>query len=285
MSKTQSTQCCVWDFTSYDTNLTPDQIRTEISKHCKKYSFQLEKGEKNGKNHWQGRVSFKQKLRKNQVVDHFKRFMKAFHVSVTSDANRDNNFYVEKEETRIQGPFTDQNYKYIPRDVRNMKTLRPWQETIREELAQYNERQVDVIVNTGGNVGKTRFTRYMECYEDAETIDFVNDYKDLMRMAYDLGPKKIYMIDMPRAISKEKLFQFYGAVETLKSGKSFDDRYGYKKRLFDPPRIIIFCNELPNTKLLTKDMWKLWDINENMELIEYGETETEWQFEDSDFTG
>lgn len=131
-----------------------------------------------------------------------------YHVSITSKECRDNNFYVSKEETRVDGPFTNENEVYIPSDVLKMTTLRPWQQSLLDTLTPYSERSVDIVYDPIGNNGKSQISRYLMSYHDAESLPFCNDYKDIMRMAYDVGPKKIYIIDLPRAISKEKLFQF-----------------------------------------------------------------------------
>ncbi|QMW68659.1 replication-associated protein [Crucivirus-111] len=260
---TKQNPCCVYDFTLYDT-LEVNVIRSNIEDICKKYCFQLEKGEKSGKLHYQGRISLTQKKRLNELIKILnKKGWANFHLSITSKENRDNNFYVCKEETRVSGPYTNENNIYIPKDVSKMQVLRPWQKSLRDELSTYNERSVDVIYEKNGNIGKSSICRYMMIYDDAELLPFCNDYKDVMRMAYDVGPKKIYLIDMPRAISKEKLFQFYSAIETLKSGYCYDDRYKFTRRLFDRPRICVFTNTPPDTTMLSKDMWNIWTVSNN----------------------
>lgn len=260
---------CVWDFTIH--NVKPvDELRELLSEHCKKYCFQLEKGEKTGKEHYQGRISLKTKKRQSEAVKLFAGWK--CHLSPTSTTNRDNDFYVTKEETRIEGPFTDKNYKYIPRDVRGVKTLFAWQEKLKKKLLTYNERVIDVVYDTVGNNGKTTFARYMMIHHEAELLPFCNDYKDIMRMAYDVGEKRIYLIDAPRAIEKDRLRQFYAAAETLKTGFAYDDRHTYKKRLFDPPRICIFTNKLPKMSYLSADRWNIWQIKDR-KLVEYEENE------------
>lgn len=268
--ETTNNQCCVYDFTSFDVeSLDIDRIRADLSDICKKYCFQIERGEKTGKIHYQGRFSLMTKKRMSETIKCLReKGWESFQLSVTSNENKNNDFYVCKEDTRIQGPFTDNNYVYIPKDVLKMSTLRPWQDTLIKNLSTYDERTVDVIFDPIGNNGKSSITRYMMIYKDCELLPFCNDYKDIMRMAYDVGPKKIYLIDMPRAINKEKLFQFFSGVETLKSGYCYDDRYKFQKRLFDRPRICIFTNTYPDISLLSSDMWKVWTII-NDELVKY----------------
>jgi len=260
--KVSDNACCVYDFTLFD-KINVGDIREHLKKHCKKYCFQLERGEETEKEHFQGRFSLKIKKRKTEAVNLFKDLWKKFHLSITSKENKGNNFYVTKEDTRLEGPFSDENDVYIPRDIRSIKELRPWQKSLIDMLRTYNERIVDVVFDKGGNIGKSTLTRYMMLFDDAELLPFCNDYKDIMRMAFDVGPKKTYLIDMPRAINKEKLYQFFSGIETLKSGYCYDDRYKFTRRLFDRPRICIFTNVEPDQTLLSKDMWKIWTVIDN----------------------
>lgn len=274
MSKSKSTKkvpkktihnaCCVYDFTLFD-DIGTMEVRQSLKDLCKKYCFQLEKGAESGTLHYQGRFSLKIKKRQTELIKLLNdKNWKKFHISVTSNENKGNNFYVSKEETRVDGPFTDENDIYIPRDIRQINELRPWQNSLRSMLKEYDERTVDIVFDKNGNIGKSTLVRYMMLYDDAELLPFCNDYKDIMRMAYDIGPKKTYLIDMPRAINKEKLFQFFSGIETLKSGYCYDDRYKFTRRLFDRPRICVFTNVEPDKSLLSKDMWKTWCVEDSL---------------------
>lgn len=265
----QSNACCTFDFTLFD-DKNVYEVRNILKEISKRYTFQKEKGEKTERLHFQGRFSLKIRKREPELAKLLRdKGWDKFNISITCTKNRDNSFYVMKEESRMEGPFTDENDIFIPKDILKIKELRPWQKTLIDTLNTYDERTIDVIFDEKGNIGKSTLTRFMMLYHDAELLPFCNDYKDIMRMAYDIGPKKTYLIDMPRAISKEKLFQFFSGVETLKSGYCYDDRYCFKRRLFDRPRICIFTNTFPDTTLLSKDMWKIWKIDNNCNLVEY----------------
>lgn len=275
---TESSRMCVHDFTyhlsnqdeGYDYRQDVDQMRKALSPICKKYTFQLEKGEKTGKLHFQGRISLKEKTTKKDLGCYLiENNGLKMHLSVTSNENRKNDFYVTKESTRLDGPFTDKNHIELPWDVALMVKLRPWQESMKEELLHRSERGVDVIVDEKGNVGKTRFCRYMMCHHEAQILPFSNDYRDIMRMSYDVGPKAIYMIDIPRAMPKKKLMQLFSAIETLKSGYCYDDRNTFRQRIFNPPRILVFMNKYPDISSLSSDMWHIWNINARFQLLQY----------------
>lgn len=264
-----SNACCVYDFTLFDEIGTP-KVREILGKLCKKYCFQIEKGEKTGIVHFQGRFSLKVKKRKMELIKILNDYWDKYHISITSNENKGNHFYVMKEDTRIEGPFTDENEIFVPDDVKIMHTLYPWQESLRNMLKTYDPRTVDVVFEQKGNLGKSSLSRYMMTYDDAEEIPYANDFKDIMRFAYDIGPKKIYLVDMPRALYGEKLNQFFAGIEKLKSGYCYDDRYKFQRRLFNRPRICMFTNVKPNLSLLSKDMWKIWEIEEN-QLVPYME--------------
>jgi len=64
------------------------------------------------------------------------------------------------------------------------------------------------------------------------------------------------------------MHQLWSAIETIKGGYAYDDRYSFKEKFFDPPRVIVYTNELNSeTKsLLTPDRWRVWETDSKMEL-------------------
>lgn len=270
-SKISNNACCTYDFTMFETeNIQVHDVRNVLKDLCKNYAFQIERADTTGALHYQGRMSLKIKkrlLELKTILD--SKGWSKYHLSVTSTACRGNNFYVTKSDTRVSGPYTDENDIYVPRHIRKIKQLHTWQDKLQSILSTDNDRDIDVVYDPVGNNGKSTLTQMLMLHADAELLPFVNDCKDLMRMAYDVGPKKLYLIDMPRAISKEKLSQFFSGVEILKSGYCYDDRYKFQKRIFDRPRICIFTNSVPDMSLLSNDMWKLWTINSDMDLVPY----------------
>lgn len=269
-AKVQTNACCTYDFTLHKTESTKDEkdIIAILKEHCKKWAFQLEVGELSKLEHYQGRFSLKVKKRIHQVVT----LVNLGHLSITSKGNAGNDFYVTKEDTRVLGPWTDQNEPmYIPRDVREMITLLPWQQSMYEISKVYQPRVIHYIYNENGNIGKTCFSRWMFCHGHGQIIPFANDFKDVMRMVMDMPEAKTYMLDMPRAITKEKLFQLYSGIEMVKSGYAYDDRYSFKQKCFDPPNIIVFSNSKPDYSLLTSDRWNMLTIGSDSKLYRYKE--------------
>lgn len=255
----------VYDFTlkagENDYSQQGSSIISGLSDIAKKYSFQLEKGD-TGYVHWQGRISLIKKRRLNEAIKLFKvkDVFENIHLSITHDTESD--FYVLKADTYIE-PYrykdTDE-VKYIPRQVREIKGLYPWQQYIVDHCNVWDTRTINIIIDTDGNNGKSTLVTYMRAHGLARKIPFCNDYKDVMRMVCDMPTSSCYLIDMPRAINKERLFQLYGAIEEIKSGYAYDDRYKFTEKIFDCPNIWIFCNVPPDLTMLSQDRWKFWNI-------------------------
>lgn len=208
--------------------------------------------------HWQGRMSLKTKVRNLKgILDMPGRCTPTSGNCTTFD-------YVMKEDTRIEGPWRDsaqEGEDYIPRQYRNL-TLLPWQKDVSEQLDIWDTRTINVIYDQVGNSGKSTFAGYMRVLKKARPLGFCKDYKDIMRMVMDLPTSRAYFVDVPRAIKKDKLYDFWAALETVKDGYAYDDRYHFKEKNFDCPNIWVFTNILPNLNLLSKDRWKVWVIKD-----------------------
>ncbi len=256
---TSKNSICTWDFT-----LSKEYVNNKINiiklldKKCKKWAFQLEKGE-TGYEHFQGRCSLKTKTR--NVIKIFN--IKQIHWSITSNENKTNNFYVLKEESRIDGPWTnkmDLVPNYIPRQIREIKQLYSFQQKIITILGKWDTRHINILVDDIGNIGKSIIKTYCGVHKIACIIPFCNDYKDILRSVMDRPKRGAYIIDMPRCINKEKLFQLYSAIETIKDGYAYDDRYKFREEYFDCPNIFVFTNSTPEKSLLTPDRWIIYKV-------------------------
>lgn len=260
--------CCNYDFTSYESDHT--KVLVWLKKYCKKYSFQQEECPSTGNLHYQGRFSLKLKKRKTEI----KKDDLQFHFSITSNENKDNDFYVTKEESRVAGPWTDKDEEvYIPRQIREITNLFNWQKDIIADENVWNTRIINILLDTNGGIGKSTLVNYMRAYRIGRRIPPVNDFRDLMRMVMDMPTSKLYLIDMPRSMSKSGLMGLYSAIEEVKNGYAFDDRYHFKEKIFDCPNIWVFTNQMPDKNLLSADRWRFWEVNENKELVTYVEEE------------
>lgn len=242
-------------------------LSENLEEISKKWVFQLEQGNETHRYHLQGRFSLNVKKRKNECLKLFPKYPSISLLPESKEGEEESNFYcMKKDDTYRQGPWSNEKKKvYVPKQILNIE-LYPWQKKLIEMSQIWDTRHINVIYDTVGNNGKSTLCTYMGVHGIGKLLPFCNDFKDILRMTYDIGVQKAYLIDMPRAISKERLFQFYGAIETIKSGYCYDDRYKFQDRYFDCPNIFVFTNVLPDESLLSKDRWKYWIIR-NQDLI------------------
>lgn len=238
-----------------------------LEEYCKKWSYQLERGD-SGYLHYQGRCSLGQKKRLGYVVKNYKP-LHGIHWSITSNECKGDMFYVTKEDTRVLGPWKDTDHKiHVPRDIRRIKQLRPWQEELMGIMMEDEDRCVYILYDPVGNSGKSIFARYMQVHGHAQQVPPLNDNKDIMQLIMCMEESRAYIMDMPRCMNKDRLYGVYSAIETLKSGWVYDTRYKFKQRLFDPPTVLVFTNVLPDRGMLSKDRWVLYMIGEDKQLLE-----------------
>jgi hypothetical protein len=236
--------------------------------HSKKWTYQLEKGEQSGRLHFQGRATFKSGCR-NPGEAQIK-FGELHMANLAYEHNTEKSeYYCMKEDTRVDGPWTDKMEPvFIPRQLQEIGKLYDWQDKVIDLSKTWDTRHIHVIVDPSGNKGKSTLVTYMGVHGLGKQLPFCNDFKDLLRMCYDVGPKPAYLIDMPRAIAKNKLHQLYGAIESIKSGYCYDERYEFKDRYFNCPNIFIFSNVPPDLDLLSVDRWVIWTIKD-LKLVPY----------------
>lgn len=250
-----------WDFTLPESAVeSHEEIITKLKEFCKSWAFQLEEGEATGYKHYQGRFSLKIKARFNRCKELIG--FDKIHLSPTSKNNQKNNFYVTKEETRIAGPWVDKDEAtpYIPRQVRECPNLLPWQQAIIDDKEVWNTRIVNIVYDDKGNTGKTIIALHILAHKIGFALPYCNDLQAIMRSIYDVPTQKLYVMDMPRAINKEKQFQLFSGIECLKNGYCYDDRYHFKYKIFDCPNIWMFTNSMPDRNLLSRDRWRIWHV-------------------------
>lgn len=273
-----------FDFTIDADTITAANLKERLEEICKKGSFQKEEG-LTGYIHFQGRCKMKKKIRLSTLTNQSKKgFLRGIHWSITSNANRNNYDYVNKEWTRI-GEIFDLHkvLPFIPRQVSEIKKLRPFQQTIIEKMTEWDTRHINVVVNPLGEVGKTILKSWCRSKKIAITIPASNDYRDIMRMIMckirsggtnnhrfiPSNENNNLIVDMPKAMKKTHLSGFYTGIETIKDGYAYDDRYKFTDTEFNSPNIWVFTNTMPDISLLTASRWVLWKVTNEFKLIPY----------------
>lgn len=257
--------CYVYDFTLPAEVAEVSVVRQVLSDHCKKYCFQLEEGT-SGYQHYQGRFSLKEKQRLLTIKE---KLWEEIHLSPTSKGNVGNYFYVTKEDSRCSGlpedvgPWKDTDHIVkLTWDLLHIVNLYDWQQYIYDNcLNDQDLRGINCLIDRLGKLGKSSLVKLMGILGIAKELPFCKDFKDLMRMVMDMPIQKAYIIDMPRAINKKDLAELYSAIEKIKGGYAFDDRYHFKDKYFGNPIIWVFTNKFPDLELLSRDRWNLFAVD------------------------
>lgn len=263
-------KCCVYDLTIPLINITQTDLASRFENYCKKWVFQAEKGDETGYLHWQCRISTKVKCALKQVIEKFKDL--TAHVSTTSTQNMGNDFYCTKEESRVEGPWRDTDEKpgYVQKRFRGEFTWKPWQQSVLNSMELTpDDRTINVIFDPQGNHGKSFLSSYCAQHGLARVLPSLNDYKEIVQFAMSFPTRSTYFLDMPRGLPKKHLNGIYSGLENMKNGWLFETRYHGRELWFEPPHIWVYTNVMPGLTLLSADRWKLWEINDEQELVEY----------------
>lgn len=240
----------------------------------KKWVFQLERGDATGYLHWQCRLSLHTKRRIGELLQLTKDILPAgHHWSITSSTcHAGCNFnYVMKADTRVDGPYKDSDYEEPPPLTRQLKSFLtedfyPWQQTVFDSIAEADDRSIKLIIDTHGNAGKSIFCEFLEYKGLAFEIPPMRTMEDIMQCVMSIKDKKCYIVDMPRAMKKDKLADFYSGLEALKNGVAYDKRYSFKKKRMDRPQVVVFSNTEPDYDFMSMDRWQVWFMTQDKRL-------------------
>ena len=273
---------------------------------CTHWVFQLERGEENGLMHFQCSLRLRKKSTHSSLLADFKVSLNCDNsdapqyigptvkgTHTTSHFNID--LYSAKVHTRVEGPWNsrdDANAKlvYIPKQFRGKKEiLHPFQQTIfdsadKQPIDDPFFRIINVLIDFNGCIGKSVIAALCALLGNGIMLPSFNDAKELLQImcdkcvALELRNPSPIMIDLPKSSDKRDMGGFYSAIEQIKNGYLCDPRYSFKEWWIDSPVIWVFTNEVPDTKYLSKDRWKLWQINDAKELVPYVEPADQDEF-------
>lgn len=260
-------EVAVYDFRyNADTFESPDLLRELLNGIAKAFVFQLEQGD-TGYKHYQGRLSLIKKRRKHAALQLFGDTPpNYFEPTVSKEFWKGEGFYQTKNDTRLAGPWRDTDH--IPKLTQQMKLfntwgLLPWQKQLKDAVDSFCLRTIDLVYDPQGNAGKSLFSEHLEFIGLAEEVPAYRLMDDVFQWVASRPVKKVYIVDMPRGMKKDKLGDFYSGIEVIKNGVAYDKRYSAKKIRFDRPRIIVFTNTLPEFDLMSADRWRTWTISNN----------------------
>lgn len=261
-----------------DYKLESSEVLPRLQKLAKKWVCQREVGSENGTKHWQIRLRTWRPMRLSAFVALCTDEGIKGHCSVTSNAaHKSKTFsYVMKADTRDPDHpevHTDENYEPPPVRLSHIEafesyTLWPWQQQVMDEHKTYDPRQVDVIVDTKGNMGKNDLQDYLQFLGGAWKVPNFTEQTDMIEFVFSFPERPCYLVNMPKAQNKKKLAGFYAGIETLKDGYLYDKRYKGRMKQIEKPRVFVFTNQIPEVSLLSADRWRIWYLRPSTKALE-----------------
>ena len=295
-------QCRSWDFTANMEYYTKEQLFKLFDEYFKLWGFQGEEGEQNGYKHWQMRVRLPEKKAKSEAGI-WKIFTDAGlkvpnYVAPTSDkthGKKDFN-YVIKKDTRITDTYTDKNYKsFLTNDqIYNAEyydafykdptiwksdylkitydTLRPFQKQVLESGNIYDGRDINIVINHSGHMGKSTLAEYIRVGKHGIQLLIDDPSKIVMSLCDKLieskeRSPKLILFDMPKCMDVATITTFLRTIEIIKDGYISDPRNKNREWEYHKPAIWIFTNNLINLESMSADRWKIWELEDfNLDL-------------------
>ena len=135
--------------------------------------------------------------------------------------------------------------------------LRDWQQELAESIAgDPDDREVQFIVDSEGNSGKTFFCQwYFTNFDDAQILRIGK--RDDLAFAIDES-KRVFLFDVPRS---QMEFLQYSVLEMLKDRMVFSAKYhSSMKILRNRPHVIVFSNEFPEMSKMSSDRFNVKEL-------------------------
>lgn len=230
----------------------------ELDHLCLKYVFQEEEGA-SGNHHLQGLVVFRKKIRPR---GHFT--CKHIHWEKCRNESASIAYCSDPSKRRDGGNIWVRGFA-LPQTLRciSKENFYPWQKSLFEVVTgEPDDRSINWIYESTGNVGKSAFCRYLGIHHDAIIVSGkAADVKYMLFKYYEkhgCGPN-IILYDIPRCNENYVSWQ---ALESIKNGNISSTKYESECFFINPPHILCFSNFAPNIEKLSKDRWHIFKIQE-----------------------
>lgn len=230
-----------------------ERLETCFSLICKKWIWGEEVGE-TGTPHLQGAIWLKKPMRITEL-----KFICDGKLSFRAIRNEKALIaYCQKDGTNIvKGGVGWPKEKRVYKGEDLPTILYSWEESLLKILDEpADDRTIHWIYEGVGQVGKSKFTKYLAFHKGAAVIT-KGKYSDIMNYVYEVDELDIFIVDIPRdsgnAVS-------YNALESIKGGIIFNAKYETGMKLIMSPHVVVFSNVRPNIGSLSLDRWKIWEI-------------------------
>lgn len=280
----------IWEFTSFGQNsvLAPrEDVMAKLGGLCKKFVFQKERCETTGRLHYQGRMSLQKPVRLAGLVALLKGSpLAGSHLGPTTvgETKQQAWSYVMKEQTRVDGPWTEKDYRSpMPWHLEGIhREPYPFQGTLIDMIKAdvKDPRGSHYILDPVGKKGKSILVSYLRWSKLACVVPPVKCADEMSAFVQKREDARWYVIDIPRQQdSFERFVEICRGVEQLKSGYSYDRRYDSQDRSnsLGCPNIICFGNDMPPWSKCDRGRWYLWLVDDQKRLIPFNQTIFDYQ--------
>lgn len=245
--------------------VTVDDFKSWVGDYATDWWFQVERGEKAHKRHFQALIYVKERQRDTAIAKHFRACddrVTDMNVSPLTKGKRATALkrYTGKCPTRIEGPFSSKPI-YMGKDVQCVEhDPLPMQKMVLDMMAEEpDDRRVVYIWEPVGNIGKSKLVKYV-CWRKMAKYINTDSAARLTAAICKAGAFRCYMIDLTRSKDAAKsIGAVFEVIERLKNGHIADNMYGEDNELFmESPHVFVFANFPPDMSSLSKDRWDIW---------------------------
>ena len=261
------TQLWIYDITIKSAGNTHLAIVAAFNQIAKKWVFQEEAGEDTGYRHYQCRLNLLKKLRPSTLATTLlSHDITGSHISPTSNAAKSGFSYVMKDDTRVAGPWRDDDIQ-LPAHLTIVEESKfDWEAQV--ELLPYDMRKVHFICDTSGCMGKSTWSLYRHIQHKSAYItawdEPIQVFQALYSAVKDAKPfsRHEIILDLPRnRLSDNKLSQLWTILEGIKNGYVQEYRYQHRCVYLGNTRLIVFSNyPLEPGSKLTRDRAKHYTL-------------------------
>lgn len=264
-----------WFFTwNNHTEENIKQLLESLETHCFRWRFEEEIGE-SGTPHLQGVCSVKKE--KGIRWSEFK-LPNTIHwekvINVESASKYCNKDFISSGARKWEFGY--------PKQLRVLRELRSWQHQLKTMLEEDpDDRSIIVIYDPVGGMGKTQFLKYfLSSHNGCFTTG--GEYKDIactINLAFsnsrmDINDTWTFFMSLPR--DQDMRHVSYRVLEGIKDGILSSNKYESSGMIFNNPHVVMMTNQLPikerfGVETMTADKWRVYTINEHMEMVIYNE--------------
>lgn len=220
-----------------------------------KSTFQAEVGEQ-GTKHLQCVISFDNARSFSAVKKAFPRA----HIEVCKRLNSSIQ-YCMKDDTKDTGGIRHSSHVPILRDPMDGLVWKTWQtEVIGIIKSVPDSRKIYWYYEYKGCTGKSTLAKHIIMkYKNATYVAGKSgDMLYALTTVLDKNPFiDTIIIDIPRCVENIS----FNALEQIKNGMIFSTKYESGMKVFNPPHVICFSNELPKLEKMSQDRWVVRQID------------------------